>query len=195
MFHRSTRGRGRHRYHPPDIHKQTQKESKEIQRIAKAKQAHTNLIKKAAMHIFYHRDEFKISLEVAATDYLNEIEDKWFRNDGRKRAEELILKIIHAKTTMQLISILKVVINEGNEGVDSLKTFIFNSINLNFCNKKLYNFKFTFQLKEIIDEVTDIKVRQDKSLLCYAGLYSVDSNFYGFPKELTDKIIITLNNT
>lgn len=72
----------------------------------------------------------------ALTNFL-QVEGKLFRNAGRARANELKIKITEANNTAQLIPSLTKVINEVSTNDDSLKSFIFKGINLNFCEKNL----------------------------------------------------------
>jgi len=141
--------------------------------------------------MFYNPELLKNKLEEAVTAYLKEIENKWFRNNGRKRAEELKTKITQANTTVQLISALTEVINAGNEDKDSLKTFIFSCIKLNYCDNKLDN--FASQFNKIIAEITEIQMLQEKRLLCWAAFYSENSNFHRLPRDLVRIITVKLN--
>lgn len=108
-------------------------------------------------------DNLKSVLEKAVTAYLNEIEHKFFRKDGYKRALTLNKNIIEANNILELVLALEEAIKTGNEDDDSLKTFLFKSINLNFCNKnhfKFYppsfrTFSSTSFLKKLIREVKD----------------------------------------
>jgi hypothetical protein len=82
-------------------------------------------------------DKLKQVVNSAITSYLIEIKYKFFRNQGRERAEKLQKKIQKSNDTLELISALKETISEGNENSDSFKTFLYRSINLNFCERKI----------------------------------------------------------
>lgn len=172
----------------------TQEEQDQAKREREAaQQAYNHLIKQAATNMFYHPEQFKKQLEEAITAYLEETKDKLFRDTGRKYAEELKTKITQAKTTGQLILALNSVINKGSEEKDSLKTFIFSSINENFCDKKLSYVNFSRPLNKIIAEIMEMKMLREKSLLCWAGFRSKDSNFNRLPPELITNIVTKLN--
>lgn len=164
----------------------------ESQQNAEREIVYKNTIKKSAIDIFSNPELFKSKLKDAIEDYLKSIEWEFWRYDGRKRAEKLKTEILRSKTTRQFIPALKEAISIGNEDVDSLKTFIFNCINLNFCEKKLpFNF-IQNRLEQILAEINGIiKLRQDKSLLCYAAFFSQASNFNRLPMDLVREIMIT----
>ncbi len=166
---------------------QTQEEREKKQAEIEALQAaRTKLIKKAAMDMFTHPLKLKNCLEEAILAYLEEIKDEWFCQSERNKAVKLLEKISQANT--QLISVL-------TEAVNTIDNFdlgksIFNKINLHFCDKKLYA---ALYVKNIIAELNEIKLRQDKSSLCYAGFYSVKSIFNCLPREVIREITTKLN--
>lgn len=181
---------GSRRYHS------TQEERIKAQRAIDAEnQARIKLIKEAASSMVYHPERVKTILEEAATAYLKKIEELWFRRDGRKRAEEFITKLSETKTTSQLIHTLNEVIQVGNEDSDSLKTFIFNHINLHFCDKKLENTNFAFQIQKILTEMTELESRREKISLCYLGFFNTKSNFNRLPIDLIREISTKLYNS
>ena len=94
----------------------------------------------AATTILSDFDKLKSALKTAVTAYLKEIEYKFFRNDGRERAQALNKRLSETNHILELIPALEEVIKNGNEDYDSLKTFLFKNINLNFCDNKLYRF-------------------------------------------------------
>ena len=94
-----------------------------------------------------------------------------------------------SKTTAQLIPALTKVVSAGNEDEDSLKTYIFNGINVAFFYNELDKCKITYQLEHIIERVTKITNEQYKRILpCYAAFFSENSNFHRLPKELVHQI-------
>ncbi len=98
-------------------------------------------------------------------------------------------------------------INKGNEDSDSFKTFLFKSINLNFCENKAirlypYGFSYTGFLKDLIWEVQKkyetkafLEMRKDARVLYQAT--NQQSNIFfksTFPEEITKKIISHTGN-
>lgn len=135
------------------------------------------LIKIAATTILSEFDKLKNTLEIAVTAYLKEIEYKFFRNDGQERAQALNKKITESNNISELIPALEEVIKKGNEDDDSLKTFLFKSINLNFCDNKIYPFyavRYTDLLKMIIKEIK--KQFEPIRLENTSGLSEVDND-------------------
>ncbi|MCX7121073.1 MAG: hypothetical protein NTZ67_04785 [Gammaproteobacteria bacterium] len=99
-----------------------------------------NLIKSAACAMISDTETLKNTLKNAIETYLKTIENKFFRNDGRKRANKLKKEINEASTSSEIITALKSILNVGNEDKDSLKTFLLSNINLTFCQNKIPSF-------------------------------------------------------
>ncbi len=127
-----------------------------------------NLIEKSANCMIADPAKLKNILITAVSEYLDAIKDKYFRNEGRKRANELLKKLDGADNPKELIDALASVIdsNKGNENKDSLKTFLFKNINQSFCeNKILYYSGYRRPLMHIINKIrkllqnTEIELR------------------------------------
>lgn len=86
--------------------------------------------------IIANPEKFKDTLVLAANHYKAAIQDEWFRNDGRKRADRLIQEVKDSKSHLETVSVVSRTIQKGNENPDSLKTFLYLYIVENFCKHK-----------------------------------------------------------
>ena len=76
-------------------------------------------IEKTAKSMISDFNKTKQALDTAINFYLKAIEDKFFRNQGRNRAQELQSNIRNSNSTLELMNALKEVVDEGNEDQSS----------------------------------------------------------------------------
>lgn len=114
-----------------------------------------NLINTVVHDMIFDTEKLKNTLKNAIETYLKAIENKFFRNDGRKRANQLKKEINEASTSSEMITALKSILNVGNEDKDSLKTFLLSNINSTYCQNKMRSFYSTWSLENITEEATN----------------------------------------
>lgn len=102
-----------------------------------------NRITTVAKKISSEMSEFKTILQSATSQYQKEIQNKYFRNTGRARAEKFQQELKDAKQDSDVLKAYETAISAGNQNEDSLKTFIFLEMTKKYWPHDVHNLKST----------------------------------------------------
>lgn len=146
------------------------------------------LVTQAGANIFTDIEKFKKIVESAISHYLQEIENKWFFGAEREQINNIKIKMNNAKSSAQIIVVLKEIVALANKELDLT---ILNYINVNFCANKLTG---SIELKRLINEIDKHQTKRNKISLCFAAFkHNEKSNFHHLPLELVVDITMKLN--
>lgn len=131
------------------------------------------LINKAVNKMLSNFPDFKLAIGKFVNNYLNEIEYKFFRSAGKERARDLLTKIHKATCFSDIFSEVKEKIKEGNEEVDSLKSFLFRGIDRKYCENKADRFDyFPLSRKAFLNDI----IQEAEKLIAHEEVFNLNNS-------------------